>query len=92
MFDAVCAIHKMCIYRHLILNDANSELYSCNDEMIWHEVEGMFALICPSLKSPKLLSCSVFFKFLMFRPVFVDLSSVKMFVGTHARLMGTLSS
>lgn len=27
-----------------------------------------------------------------FRPVFVDFASVKMFVGTHARLMGTLSS
>lgn len=27
-----------------------------------------------------------------FRPVFVDFASVKMFVGAHTRLMGTLSS
>lgn len=32
------------------------------------------------------------FLFFFFRPVFVDYASAKMFMGTHARLMGTLSS
>lgn len=85
---ADCGIHRDVIYSHLVLIDANSELPSCNYEIVWREVEGMLTRFPAflSLYFSRVSSAS------FFRPVFVDFASVKMFVGTHARLMGTLSS
>ena len=44
MFDVICGIHDV-IYRDHILIDVESELPSCDCEIVWHEVEGVFAHI-----------------------------------------------
>lgn len=55
----------------------------------------MFAYIHCALQGLQHFSLFSFFPIFQepfFRFVFVDFASVKMFVGTHARLMGTQSS
>lgn len=73
-------IHKGVIYRHLILTGINSERPCCNYETVRREMGGKLTP-SPTCQAPLFLG-----------PMLVDFASVKMIVGTHARLMGTLSS